>query len=305
MSTLTRFSSALSLVVLTVTGLEGAEVPFLSGRVNDYAGILSAESTAHLNELLKAHEDSTSNQVVILTIPSLEGEDLESFSIRVVDQWKLGQKGKDNGVLLLVSRDDRKVRIEVGRGLEGDLPDITCGLIIRREIIPRFKEGDYDAGVAGGVTAILAAIRGSYSASEEESGGEGDIVFSLLAGGIFIVVVGLFTMIGLLTRGGASWFLYVFLLPFWIAFPSAILGVVPGVTAFGLYAVGFPLMKLWLARSNRGKEFVHMLASKKIFSTAGSGGGWSSGSSGWSSSSGGSFSGGGGGFSGGGASGSW
>jgi uncharacterized protein len=158
----------IALVHLTVVA-RGAEIPYLSGRVNDYAGLLSPQTAARLATWLKDHEDSTSNQVVILTVTSLEGEPLEEYSMRVAEAWKLGQKGKDNGVLLCVSRDDRKVRIEVGRGLEGDLPDITCGKIIRREIIPRFKEGDFDAGVSNGVGAILLAIRGSYDAAGDES----------------------------------------------------------------------------------------------------------------------------------------
>ena len=290
-------------ILAVATSARAAEIPFLSGRVNDYAGILSPATVQHLSQLLKEHEDSTSNQVVVLTVTSLEGDVLEEYSMHVVENWKLGQKGKDNGVLLLVARDDRKVRIEVGRGLEGDLPDATCGAIIRKEIVPRFKEGDYDAGVTGGVEAILAAIAGSYTVDDADTSfAPGDIMARLLAGGLFLFVVGIFTMIGLLTKGGPSWFLYVFLLPFWIAFPSAILGFVAGVTVFAVYALGFPMVKLWLNKSDRGKEIVKKLAEKKIF-VAGTSGGWSSG--GGSSSSGGGFSGGGGSFSGGGSSGSW
>lgn len=303
MCTLVKICAVVAGVLAAITSAPSAEIPYLSGRVNDYAGILSPATVQHLSQLLKEHEDSTSNQVVVLTVTSLEGDVLEEYSIRVVENWKLGQKGKDNGVLLLVARDDRKVRIEVGRGLEGDLTDATCGAIIRREIIPRFKQGDYDAGVTGGVEAVLAAIGGSYEATGEESGFEpGDIMFRLFAGAMFLVVVGIFTMIGLLTKGGPSWFLYVFLLPFWIAFPSAILGMTAGLTVFVMYALGFPMVKLWLSRSDQGKEIVRKLAEKKIFAT-GSAGGWSSG--GGSGSSGGGFSGGGGSFSGGGSSGSW
>ena len=117
------------LLTRTDMGL-GTEVPYLSGRVNDVAGVLSNSTHAELESLLKAHEDSTSNQVVVLIVPGLEGESLEGYSIKVAETWKLGRRGKDNGVLLLVARDDRKVRIEVGRGLEGDLTDQLCGMII-------------------------------------------------------------------------------------------------------------------------------------------------------------------------------
>jgi len=299
-----RACAAVAVFLAALAPSPAAEIPYLSGRVNDYAGILSPATVQRLTQLLKEHEDSTSNQVVVLTVTSLEGDVLEEYSIRVVENWKLGQKGKDNGVLLLVASDDRKVRIEVGRGLEGDLTDATCDVIIRREIIPQFKEGDYDGGVSRGTEAIVAAIRGAYTAADEEDAFDaGDIMGRVIAGGLFIVVVGIFTMIGLLTKGGPSWFLYVFLLPFWIAFPSAILGLVPGIALFVAYAIGFPAMKLWLNKSDRGKQFVKTLAEKKIFA-AGTAGGWSSGGSG-SGSSGGGFSGGGGSFSGGGSSGSW
>ena len=296
--------ACLLLLIVMAGTLRATEVPFLTGRVNDEAGILSPETTGHLNALLRAHEDSTSNQVVVLTVPSLEGEGVESFSMRVADSWKIGQKGRDNGVLLLVSRDDRNVRIEVGQGLEGSLPDITCGMIIRHEIIPRFKQGDYDAGVTAGVLAILDAIGGSYVASDSEQLGTDDLFGRLMGGGIFLVVVGLFTVIGVVTKGCPSWFLYAFLLPFWGLFPTALLGFIPGVTVFALYAVGFPLLKFWFARSTGGKRLLDRLSSTPFLAAAAAGG-TSSGSGSWSSSSGGGFSGGGGGFSGGGASGSW
>ena len=283
------------------------EIPLLSGRVTDEAGVLSAETAARLTALLRQHEDSTSNQVAVLTIATLEGEPLESYSMRVVDTWKLGRKERDNGVLLLVVRDDRKVRIEVGRGLEGNLPDITCGLIIRNVILPRFREGDYDGGVTAGVEAILASLKGSYTPPPEETSGETGT--KILAGGIFVVVVGLFTLIVLFTPGAQAWFLYLFLLPFWLVFPLAILGVAGGLTAFGCYALFVPLFRFWWSKTSGGRSLHGRASALPFFSAltrggSSPGGGWSSGS-GSSSSGGGSFSGGGGGFSGGGASGSW
>lgn len=296
--------SALIVIACAVVPLYAeTEVPFLAGRVNDSAGILSFETIQRLEKVLKAHEDSTSNQVVVLTIPSLEGEPLESYSIRVVDTWKLGQKGKDNGVLILVVRDDRKVRIEVGRGLEGDLPDITCGTIIRREIIPHFKQGDYDAGVTSGVEATISAIRGSYIAQDQDAPESAGLGVKLLASGMFLLVVGIFTLIALFSRGSQGWFLYLFLLPFWIVFPAAILGVLGGGIAFGLYALLLPILRMLLAKTPQGQTIQKKFSAAPFISSA-SAGGWSS-STGGSSSSSDSFSGGGGGFSGGGASGSW
>lgn len=277
----------------------GAEVPYLSGRVNDSAGLLSPDMAKELEALLQQHEDSTSNQVVLLTIPTLEGEQLEEYSIKVVDNWKLGRKGKDNGVLLLVVRDDRKVRIEVGRGLEGDLPDITCGTIIRKEIVPRFKEGEYEAGIHNGIVAILAAIKGSYAAdagNDDTTSLGGKILMSLF----FLAVVGVFTALVVFTKGGGSWFLYFFLYPFWSAFPMAIFGLTTGLAIFLSYAVGVLLLKWWFAKSTAGQALFKNWSGSKIFGS--SVGSWSSGGG---TSSGGSFSGGGGSFSGGGASGSW
>jgi len=291
-------TSAVLFVAVTV---HATEVPYLAGRVNDVAGILSNSTHAELESLLKAHEDSTSNQVAVLIILSLEGESLEEFSIKVAETWKLGQKGKDNGVLLLVAKEDRKVRIEVGRGLEGDLTDQTSGMIIRHEIVPRFRDGDYDAGVRAGVIAILGAIKGSYKPEAAEWGEVGGRIFAFL---IFIVVVGVFTAVALLSKGFVSWFLYVFLLPFWGAFPPAILGMVPGLALFGTYAIGFLILKFWLLKSAGGANFLKRIT-KSGFLVSSAAGGWSSSGSSWSSSSGGSFSGGGGSFGGGGSSGGW
>lgn len=303
-------------VVLVVIGLGGftlqaqtLEVPFLAGRVNDNAGLLAASARETLEALLKAHEDSTSNQVVVLIIPSLQGETLEDYSIKVAETWKLGQKDKDNGVLLLIAQNDRKVRIEVGDGLEGSLPDITCGHIIRREIVPRFRDSDYEGGVRAGVEAILGAIAGSYQV-EAESGDEPDLKFRILFFSIFLVVVGTFTTIGLVSPGAVGWIIYFFLIPFWSTFPMISLGVKAGVLLLVGYLAGYPLFKFWFGKTKKGKALAEkMKAAAKTKSASGrsyrSGGA----SSGWSwrsgSSSGGGFSGGGGSFSGGGSSGSW
>lgn len=300
---------AASVLAASASGGE-ADIPLLTGRVTDNAGVLSSETTARLTAVLKEHEDSTSNQVAVLTIATLEGEPLEAYSMRVAEAWRLGRKERDNGVILLVVRDDRKVRIEVGRGLEGNLPDITCGRIIRGVMIPRFRQGDYDGGVSAGVEAILGSLKGSYTPPEENDA-TADLGTRLMAGGIFTLVVGIFTLIVLFARGGQVWFLYLFLLPFWLIFPLAILGVRGGLTAFASYAILVPLARLWMSRSKGGHSLHRKLTSLPFFagisSAAASSGGRSSWSSGGGSSSsfGGGFSGGGGGFSGGGASGSW
>ena len=145
------------------------EVPELRGYVNDYAGMISPSTGAQLAEKLKAFEESDSTQMVILTIPSLEGEPIEDVGIKVAESWKIGQKGKDNGILLLVSKQERKMRIEVGRGLEGRLTDLTAGRIIDLVITPRFRAGDLDGGFIAGVSALIGAMRGEFQADARRS----------------------------------------------------------------------------------------------------------------------------------------
>lgn len=158
-----RAAALLTALFLAAPSASALDVPPLTGRVVDLADVLAPATEAALAAQLAAHEDSTSNQVVVLTIPSLEGEVLEPYATRVFRTWGLGQADRDNGVLLLVAVADRELRIEVGYGLEGALTDATAGSIIRGEIVPRFRDGDFDAGVVAGVQAILGAIDGSYA----------------------------------------------------------------------------------------------------------------------------------------------
>jgi uncharacterized protein len=130
--------------------------------VNDYAGLLSPGTRQELERFLAAFQRSDSTQIAILTIPSLEGEDLEGYSVRVAASWGVGQQGKDNGALLLVAKEERAVRIEVGYGLEDRLTDLLAGRIVDQEIVPRFKTGDFDGGVKAGVQAMADAVRGAY-----------------------------------------------------------------------------------------------------------------------------------------------
>lgn len=150
--------------LLCAAGAWALPVPALKGRINDYAGLLSNATVQQLDAGLAQLESTDSTQIVVLTIPSLEGDSLEDFSIRVVEQWQIGQKGKDNGALLLVAKNDRKVRIEAGYGLEGKLTDLVSGRIIRNIIVPQFKMGNYDQGIIGGVAAMAGVVRGEFSA---------------------------------------------------------------------------------------------------------------------------------------------
>lgn len=145
-------------------GAHGLNVPPLKGYVNDYANMMSPGTRAQLHQELRDFEQSDSTQVVILTVESLEGDVLESFSIRVAETWKIGRKGKDNGAILLVVKNERKTRIEVGRGLEGKLTDLTAGRIVQLVINPQFKRGDFDAGFTSGIRAVIDATRGEFKA---------------------------------------------------------------------------------------------------------------------------------------------
>ncbi len=155
---------------LPLRGFAAIPVPALSGRVNDYGAMISEPVRAELEARLQQFETAESTQIVILTIPSLQGEPIENFSIRAAETWKIGQKGSDNGVILVVSRDDRKTRIEVGYGLEGRLTDLLAGRIVQDEISPAFKAGQFDAGFTKGVSSIIAAVHGEYKAKPQTKG---------------------------------------------------------------------------------------------------------------------------------------
>jgi uncharacterized protein len=284
--------------VFCISFSQRLEVPYLTGRVVDLAGILSQQTIQEIEARLSAHEKATSNQVAVLIIPSLQGEVLEEYSLRVAETWKLGQKEKDNGVLLLIALEDRKLRIEVGDGLEGVLTDALCSQIIRHEIVPHFKNGNYDAGLRAGVAAILGAMEGTYAASEA-GGSETDAGEIVVLGGMFLLVVGTMSFLALFVPGFMGWFLYLFLMPFWLLFPLSLLGGLPwGPLPFAIFLIAFPIMRLLVQASTKSAGW------QKRWTESGqaSWGGWSSG--GWSSG-GSSFSGGGGSFSGGGSSGSW
>lgn len=270
------------------------DVPPLTGRVVDLAHVLPPEIASSLNRDLETHESKTSNQLAVLTLPSLEGEPLESFSHRVATTWKLGQKGTDNGVLLLIALRERKVRIEVGYGLEGTLTDLRSAHIIRQEIVPRLRSGDLPGGIAAGVQAILNTIEGTYKADEMLPGHtSSDQELAAIEYVTIGIVVGILAGI-LLSHGLRSTrALLGSLLAFLVAqFASVILGLAAaGVTAFFLWL---------LLQANRGRGQGGGWGDGIVMGPGGGFGGSFGGSGG-----GGGFSGGGGGFGGGGASGGW
>lgn len=186
------------LLICAVATLQALEVPSLKGRVNDYGNLLSPQAVQALEQKLAAFERETSNQLVVLTVPSLQNETIEGYAIKVGDAWKIGQQDKDNGVLLILAKKERKIRIEVGTGLQGALPDITAGQIIRNVMAPHLKTGNFDAGIAAGLDAIIAATKGEFKATpadrkavkKKKSSGYGLFMILALVGIVVVAVAG-------------------------------------------------------------------------------------------------------------------
>lgn len=158
------------LVLVLWVGLATAQTfPPLTGRVVDQAGALDASTVQKLTAGLAAHERATSNQVVVVTLRSLEGYEIADYGYRLGRAWGIGQEGRNNGALLIVAPAERKVRIEVGYGLEGSLTDAASRLIIENEILPAFRDGDLAGGIVRGTNAILQTIAGTYAPLPKEA----------------------------------------------------------------------------------------------------------------------------------------
>jgi len=261
---------ALAFLMLLAMPALAQTLPALTGRVVDNAGIIDPATEADLVARLEAFERRSSDQIVVATVQSLGGADIESYANRLFREWRLGQAGENNGVLLLVAVDDRKMRIEVGYGLEGTLTDLHSKLIIENTMVPAFRAGDFSGGISRAVDDIIMVLEGNAAELEAraERNQQTGLDFDVIIPAAFVVLwVSIF--------GGAL--LFAFLVP-----------------RFGR-KIG-PNRYRWL-----GMDWDYSKRSS-------GGSGWSSGSggSGWSSgSSGGGFSGGGGSSGGGGASGGW
>jgi len=180
-----NFLIILIFLSLAVIGCVTADIPQPTGYVNDFAGLLSKQEREILEKKLSGYATKTTNEIAVVTIKSLGGETIEDYTVRLAEKWKVGKKGKDNGVILLIAKEDKKLRIEVGYGFEGVLTDAKSKLIIEREITPRFKKGEFGPGISAGVNAIIDTISGTYSAPTPQSGdNEGRILLW-----IWIIVV--------------------------------------------------------------------------------------------------------------------
>jgi uncharacterized protein len=291
-----RITLLIITLLILATSAFSLDVPALRGHVNDYAGMLSPATVQGLEQKLTDFERSDSTQIVVLTVPTLGGDNLEDYSIRVAEAWRIGQKGIDNGIILLIAQKERKVRIEVGRGLEGKLTDLVSGRIIRNQITPRFKSGDMDDGVTAGVAALMEVVRGEYKSSpggneQQQARQSTHPIFTLI---IFLVVATIF--LGSISRylGGLAAAVGMPLIA-WYAFPGIALAMLAAL-GIGGFVLGLLLTLLFGSGGGGGGGF----------SGGGPfmGGGYFGGGSGGGGDSGG-FSGGGGDFGGGGASGGW
>ena len=283
-------------VGLAAPVLAQVAVPPLTGRVTDLTGTLSGAAVNGLEAKLTAFEAQKGSQIAVLIVPSTQPEDIEQYGIRVAEQWKLGRQGVDDGAILLVAKNDRRVRIEVGRGLEGAVPDAIANRIITEAITPRFKLGDYDGGVQAGVERLLAAVNGEPLPEPDRKWERHSSMGSLLPLLLIVVVVGSGILRALCGR----------------LFGSVATGGLAGSIAWLLSHV----LPVGVGAGVLGFLFALLLGGTRGWSAGGGRGGWGGGFGGGlggvlgglgggRGGGGGGFGGGGGGFSGGGASGSW
>jgi uncharacterized protein len=286
---------ALLVAGFTLPACADVAVPPLSARVTDLTGTLSGGAVARIEAKLAAFEDKKGSQIAVLIVPSTQPEEIEQYSIRVAETWKLGRKGVYDNVYLIVAKNDRRVRIEVGRGLEGALTDATTNRIIEETITPHFKANDFDGGVEAGVDQIIAVVNGEALPAPDKkwekhsAGGSMSNLFPLLlvvvvvAGGVLRSVFGRF--LGSAATGGLAGVLAFFLshlLP---------IGLGAGIVAFLVALLTGGASRGWSAGSGWGGGFGGGFGGGGFGGGGGGGGGFSSG--------------GGGGNAGGGASGSW
>ena len=290
--------AALSLAALAQDAGEPIAVPKLTARVIDQTGTLAPQEQQQLEAKLSAFEQAKGSQVAVLMVPTIGAEPIEDFALRVTDAWKLGRAGIDDGVLFVVAKQQRKMRIQTGRGVQGTLTDAMAKRIVAERVAPSFRNGDFAGGINAGVDAILKAIEGEAlpAPSATQSTRKVDTISSgsnFLWLAFFAVPVLAMVLRPLVGRagsagltGGATG------VAAWLLFGSLVVGGIAAVVAF-VVAVSMGTNMLRQGRGGGGSGG---------WIPTGGGGGWSGGSS---SGGGGGFSGGGGGFDGGGASGSW
>lgn len=188
----------LSLLIVAISfllaGCASAAIPEHKGYVNDFAGMLSDKEEKALESQLVQYEKQTSNEVAVVTVSSLNGKSVEDYTMALAEKWQVGKQDKDNGVIILVAKEEKKIRIEVGYGLEPVLTDIATKQIIDNEMTPRFKKDDFSGGIEAAVKAVIATIAGTYTPSNSAPGGSGGwpvwlIVIVVIAGLIVLILI--------------------------------------------------------------------------------------------------------------------
>jgi uncharacterized protein len=283
--------AGLALLLFSAIGFADVAVPPLTSRVVDLTGTLSGGAVTRIETKLADLEAKKGSQIVVLIVPSTEPEEIEQYGIRVMDTWKVGRKGIDDGAILIVAKNDRRVRIEVGYGLEGALPDAIASRIIAETVTPHFKLGDFDGGVEAGVDQMISVVNGEPLPAPdkkwERHGGLGNMLPLLLI--VVFVVSGVLRSIfgrlfGSIATGGIAGGLV------WLLSHLLPIGIGAGLIAFLFAMLAGSSSSGWSAGRGWGGGF---------------GGGFGGGGFGGGGFGGGGFSGGGGGGGGGGASGGW
>lgn len=229
----------LGIVLATALAFTAPSAP--GNYVNDYAHVLSASTVDALNAELKDFDAATSNQIAVAIVPDMGGDYIEHYAVKLFEAWKVGTAKNDNGVLLVIAVSERKIRIEVGYGLEGALPDSVAQRIITDEISPRLKDGDFDGGITAGVRAIEAATRGEY----QGGGGASKIDPEAFFGIIFFGILILQWIVAILARSRSWW-------------AGGLVGGIAGVvvaSVFGWWLFGGALATLILAGLGLALDF--------------------------------------------------
>jgi uncharacterized protein len=189
-----RAAAVLAALLLVVTVYAQDDLPANDGWVTDLGGFLTPQQETSLETLMESYRQGSGNEIALLTVPDLGGIPIERYALEVARKWGIGGKEKNNGALLVVAKAEHKIRIEVGRGLEGNITDAISGRIIRGIIAPEFKKGDYYQGLRGGILALQAAAGGDYAnipqASKPRSGGSGIGLLPLLF--IIFIILSIF-----------------------------------------------------------------------------------------------------------------
>jgi uncharacterized protein len=276
-----RAAAGLSLLLAAVVVRADVAVPPLTARVTDLTGTLTGGAVARIESKLADLEAKKGAQIAVLIVPTTQPEDIEQYGIRVEEAWKLGRKGVDDGAYLIVAKNDRRVRIEVGYGLEGALPDAIANRIIEETITPHFKQGDFDGGVEGGIDRMIAVVNGEPLPApdhkwERRSSLPSYLPFLLVA--VFIgsgVLRSLFgRLFGSVATGGLAGGLA------WLLSHVLPIGVGAGVIAFLFAMLAGSASRSWSAGRGWGGGFGGGFGGGGGFSGGGGGGGGGGGASG-------------------------